>query len=178
MQREGEVQAEERSGIDRPPGSARNLKLVPRGGTRDHFRREDPETKSTGLFVYCHPKSTHYFGAGGCLIVIICPVPASLVSKVCIREYRQSILWEQNATVYSILFLAPGREAGGWEKGEETFPASKVEFWVHLCISNPVDFLYLNRYLAVLSETLHGLSNCSNCNMDGITFAQDRFPSP
>lgn len=77
------------------------------------------------------------------------------------------------------IFPAPGREAGGWEKGEENFPGRKVESWEHLCISNPVDFLYLNRYLAVPSETmLHGLSSCGNYNVDGITFAQDRFLSP
>lgn len=174
------VQAEERTGIDREPGSARNLKLIPRGGTRDQFRREDPEAKSTVLVVYCHPKNTNYFGAGGCLIVIICPAPASLISKVCISQKVQT-KHSSGAKCNYLWYIcsASAREAGEWEKGEENFPGRKVESWEHLCISNPVDFLYLNRHLAVPSKMmLHGLSNCSNQNVDGIAFAQDRFPRP
>lgn len=52
--------------------------------------------------------------------------------------------------IYSTL----GRESGGWEKGGEKFPGRKVESWEHLYISNLVDFLYLNRYLAVPSEMM------------------------
>lgn len=41
-----------KNSIDTDPGSARNLKLVQPGGTRDWLRRKDPEMRLTVLCVY------------------------------------------------------------------------------------------------------------------------------
>lgn len=117
---EGKFQAEARAGRDRELGSPGNVKLVQPGRTRDCFRRQDPEMRLTVLCIVI-PKNSNSFGVGGCVIVIICPVSASLTSNVCISSGMQPRHsgWPKPATyVYSSCCWQ-----GGWwggERGEET----------------------------------------------------------
>lgn len=84
MEGEGKFQAEARANRERELGSPGKVKLVYPGGTGDWFRREDSEMRLTVRRIRCHLQNSNSFRVGGCVIVIIFPVIASLMSNVCI----------------------------------------------------------------------------------------------
>ena len=97
----------------------------------------------------CVCQNTDSFGVGGCVIVIICPVPASLIFYVNISSGRQPRCSRCQDSAASCACPALVREADGGR----VFYCRKLESSEHVCVSNPADY-DLSRHLTGPSVSL------------------------